>query len=301
MPMRQLRNCDFCGGDAAGVYETIPAELSPTEAEQRRVVLCENCLGTLETVVDPLLSRLGVDRDEGSASTAEPTQTAESTQAEEATPTPEQAATAAEPSSAAESSSAAEPSSAAESSSAAEPSSPAEPSTTESSDTTSPSDGEPSRAADTSSDAEPSPSDSPSPSSPPNQFGAPEGFTDIAEYDGFEVPEEVEDPPEAEQNGRSDARPDRAEDFGRDRAAPESPPTRGAASGTGRDAAGEEPEDFRTVMRLLGNREFPVERDEIAEIAGSAYQLDDAHVDRILDHAVDRGVLADDDGTLRKS
>ena len=71
MPMRQLRSCDFCGDDAAGVYEVLPPALSPTEAEQHRVVLCADCVGTLEAVVNPLLRRLGVDT-EGSDATAEP-------------------------------------------------------------------------------------------------------------------------------------------------------------------------------------------------------------------------------------
>jgi hypothetical protein len=54
------------------------------------------------------------------------------------------------------------------------------------------------------------------------------------------------------------------------------------------------------VMRLLSNREFPVERDAIVELAASAYELDDAHVRRCLDYAVDRGVIDDDSGMLRR-
>ena len=67
MPMRQLRRCDFCGGDAAGVYEVLPPELSPTEAEQQRLMLCSDCAGTLETVIDPLLERLGVETGEATS------------------------------------------------------------------------------------------------------------------------------------------------------------------------------------------------------------------------------------------
>lgn len=63
---------------------------------------------------------------------------------------------------------------------------------------------------------------------------------------------------------------------------------------------GDEPDQFRKVMRLLSNREFPVDRAEFAELTAGAYELEDAHVTRIIDHAVDRGVVVDDAGTLRR-
>jgi hypothetical protein len=63
---------------------------------------------------------------------------------------------------------------------------------------------------------------------------------------------------------------------------------------------GEEPDQFRKVMRLLSNREFPVDRAEFAELTAGAYEMEDDHVAQIIDHAVERGVLVDDDGTLRK-
>ncbi|WP_336024022.1 hypothetical protein [Halobellus salinisoli] len=268
MPMRQLRNCDFCGGDAAGVYEAIPAELSPTEAEQRRVVLCENCLGTLETVVDPLLSRLGVDRDADSAEAAEPTADAvpsadtASSDAEsptEATPSPEEAASTGD---------------------------------------TSPADAAESRAAESAGESDSSASAASSDRTVPmSGFNAPEGYTDIAEYDGFQEPDEAGDPPS---EAGDEAESPRARDYTPQSGdSPREQPPGETASSLG--GASEEPEDFRTVMRLLGNREFPIPRSDVVELAGSAYQLDDAHVDRILDHAIDRGVLADEDGTLRKA
>ncbi|SEO61038.1 hypothetical protein SAMN04487948_103481 [Halogranum amylolyticum] len=63
---------------------------------------------------------------------------------------------------------------------------------------------------------------------------------------------------------------------------------------------GEEPDQFRTVMRLLSNREFPVDRAAFEELTAGAYELEDEHVARIVDHAVDRGVVVDDAGTLKK-
>ena len=57
--MRELRRCDFCGGDAAGTFEIVPPELNPTEAEQRRVVLCGDCKAVLGELLEPLLERAG--------------------------------------------------------------------------------------------------------------------------------------------------------------------------------------------------------------------------------------------------
>ena len=63
---------------------------------------------------------------------------------------------------------------------------------------------------------------------------------------------------------------------------------------------GDEPDQFRKVMRLLSNREFPVDRAEFAELTAGAYEMEDDHVARIIDHAVDRGVVVDDGGTLKR-
>ena len=62
--MRQLRACDFCGDDALGAFAVVPPELSPTEADQRRVVLCTDCRATLEELLEPLLQRAGVEPDD---------------------------------------------------------------------------------------------------------------------------------------------------------------------------------------------------------------------------------------------
>lgn len=61
--MRALRNCDFCGDQAVGTFEIIPDELDPTEAERRRVVLCDSCKDTLQTLIEPLIERAGRNAD----------------------------------------------------------------------------------------------------------------------------------------------------------------------------------------------------------------------------------------------
>jgi hypothetical protein len=57
--MQALDRCDFCGEQAAGTFQIIPEELDPTEAERRRVVLCDSCRAQLETLIEPLLDRAG--------------------------------------------------------------------------------------------------------------------------------------------------------------------------------------------------------------------------------------------------
>ncbi|GGJ07438.1 hypothetical protein GCM10008995_16590 [Halobellus salinus] len=274
MPMRKLRNCDFCGGDAAGVYEVLPPELAPTEAEQRRLVLCSDCAGTLETVVDPLLERLGVETGEDASTadggapaseapadapaseTASGTGTespSEAATADPDAPGPDDAATASDPVNAGGS----------DDGIGFAPDSPADPSTGGSKDDNAATDG-----AVHWDDVEPT-----TPTS------------GESESDGGGVPDEPTEPA-IEARGSQGAPDGRADD-----------PDGSEAAATGRP---DEPEEFRTVMRLLGNREFPVDRDTIVELAAGAYELDEGHVHRIVDHAVDRGVIADDGGTLRR-
>ncbi|MFC7135896.1 hypothetical protein [Halobaculum litoreum] len=53
-------------------------------------------------------------------------------------------------------------------------------------------------------------------------------------------------------------------------------------------------------MRFLNNREFPVDRAEVAEFAAGAYDLEDDEVAEIFDYAVERGILAENGGKLVK-
>lgn len=52
--MRQVRTCDFCGAEASGTYEPLPASIPGGP----RLLLCDGCRDRLGTVVDPLLARL---------------------------------------------------------------------------------------------------------------------------------------------------------------------------------------------------------------------------------------------------
>jgi hypothetical protein len=61
---------------------------------------------------------------------------------------------------------------------------------------------------------------------------------------------------------------------------------------------GERPDEYRKVMRLIENREFPVARAELEAVVTSAYGLEDDQCRRILDAAIERGVLVEDGAEL---
>ena len=56
--------------------------------------------------------------------------------------------------------------------------------------------------------------------------------------------------------------------------------------------------EYNKVMRLLQNRDFPVERAEIHDVATSAYQISDREFDAIIDAAIQRGLLGEENGQL---
>jgi len=58
------------------------------------------------------------------------------------------------------------------------------------------------------------------------------------------------------------------------------------------------PEEYYTVLRLLQNREFPMERTTLVDIVTGAYDVSEPQCERILETAVGRGVLVRDGSTL---
>lgn len=52
------------------------------------------------------------------------------------------------------------------------------------------------------------------------------------------------------------------------------------------------------VMRLLENREFPVDRDEFVTVAANAYQVSRDDCDKVIDLAVEHGLLREENGQL---
>jgi hypothetical protein len=72
----------------------------------------------------------------------------------------------------------------------------------------------------------------------------------------------------------------------------------------GRDSSGRRTEtnvsalEYNKVMRLLQNREFPIERSEIVGVAASAYELSESDCAAVIDLAVDRGLIDERNGQL---
>jgi hypothetical protein len=59
--------------------------------------------------------------------------------------------------------------------------------------------------------------------------------------------------------------------------------------------------EYNKVMRLLQNREMPVDRAEIREVAVNAYDIDGEQFDAIIDAAVDRDLIGQESGQLVES
>lgn len=73
-----------------------------------------------------------------------------------------------------------------------------------------------------------------------------------------------------------------------------------AASGTLRGLGNSGTGTYRQALRLLRNREFPMPRSDLVDVMSSAYDLSRTECDRLVDVAVGRGWLVDDDGVLRR-
>ncbi|MFC6716092.1 hypothetical protein ACFQGT_17440 [Natrialbaceae archaeon GCM10025810] len=252
--MRALQACDFCGADAVGAFEVVPPELEPTEAEQRRVVLCGACRSTLEDLLEPLIARASAgsgagddrrkvapdsDRDDGGRVVASADETTAKRQ----------------------------------------------------------------------------------PSASPNATVSDAGSDDRRRGRDRSEPRDslLEDGITLEQTS-NDAEPDATDDGAESE--PERPASEDAESGADRAAGGgaasksetaaddgarsdaedapAPPRGYGKVMRLLRNREFPVDRGAVETLAASAYDLESHEVEAILEHALERGELAADGSKLRR-
>ncbi|SDZ80480.1 hypothetical protein SAMN04488065_0450 [Haloplanus vescus] len=109
-------------------------------------------------------------------------------------------------------------------------------------------------------------------------------------------------PDESEDAGESsDERPDESADADESDATPEASAD-GDEKRTKTDFDASEntetdddlPEDYYRVLRLLQNREFPMERADLTAIVTGAYDVTGPQCERILETAVERGVLVED-------
>jgi hypothetical protein len=78
-----------------------------------------------------------------------------------------------------------------------------------------------------------------------------------------------------------------------------SPGARPAGAPTAERGSDDTPPKYRQVMRFLGNRDLPIDRMEAESLASGAYDLDTGEAADIIDTAVERGLLVEDDGKLR--
>ena len=97
-------------------------------------------------------------------------------------------------------------------------------------------------------------------------------------------------------------------------AEPESEPTGAESTASGSDAASasastggagsdvERPDadTYNRVVRLLQNREFPVNRSEFSDLASSAYDVPGDECAQVIDYAIQRGELVEESGMLKK-
>jgi len=97
-------------------------------------------------------------------------------------------------------------------------------------------------------------------------------------------------------------------DGGSDAGTDGTPTDAATARGTAGEGGGTDPDrevtatvsalEYNKVMRLLQNREFPVDRAEIEAVATSAYELSGSECAAVIDLAVDRGLVVERDGQL---
>jgi hypothetical protein len=80
--------------------------------------------------------------------------------------------------------------------------------------------------------------------------------------------------------------------------------TEGASDGDGAGTtatAPERPAGYHKTLRFLRNRDLPMPRADAEELVASAYDMDASQCRRVLDVAIEDGVLVEDDGQIRRA
>lgn len=260
--MRALRTCDFCGDDAVGTFEVIPPELEPTDTEQRRVVLCPDCKARLEGLLEPLFARLDSDSDATGADTA----------ADHSDDQPSQASGSDE-------------------------------------------DGEP-EAVDTETGAVATAASSVQKHTSTSSPDAMSSDAEAADADTRATPrleegitfestgtngssEAVAEDETNERDGASASNPidaDETNESTDDTDASDS--TTGASPS--KNTGSRPPKGYGKVIRLLQNREFPMQRSAVESLAAGAYDLESHEVDAIIDHALETEEFVESRGELQR-
>lgn len=285
--MRALRSCDFCDAAAVGTFEVVPPELEPTDAEQRRVVLCDDCSRRLETLLEPLLDRLGADGTGGNGADAAEAGSAVAI-------TDDSTSTRTRPSG----------SNATVSDAADDDSGATDRPTADPTDADGPGagrdDGRSIEGITVQHDASTGGTDRErdsggsrtEPSASGSDAAAAEPRTDETSADTTTADTEAGDPAATD---TTDADRDGDETSAdRDGDADETATAMAAAQDR-------TPKAYAKVVRLLRNREFPMERDAVETLAAGAYDLEGHEVEAIVDRAIEKGEFAEDGRLLRRA
>lgn len=298
--MADLRTCYFCGtgpGGSLDSYGVVPSALDPSPDEQRSVVLCPDCRNKLTALLRPVVDAAETAPAAGAGSSGlspaddEVTGLADSTPEADETPQSSGGPSAGEPSPGKQSPGKQSPGSG----SASTEGSADEPAGSERSP------GEPADAGEPANTGE-----------PPNAGEAADAGepTDESEGPGPSPGDSAGSDPPA--TGESGEPADRSITFDDSDDSAES--DSGLAASGGSDEApskptdpsaeammGDDTEAYRKVIRLLQNRDFPVRRDEIEELATSAYELGPRECSDAIDAIIQKGLLVEEEGTLRRT
>ncbi|ELZ22939.1 hypothetical protein C477_03954 [Haloterrigena salina JCM 13891] len=283
--MRELRRCDFCGGDAAGAFEIVPPELEPTEAEQRRVVLCTDCKDRLQTLIEPLLARAGAGTggESSAASAGDGRPSDEGDDGDRAGGNASESGT-----------------------------------VVASADESTPKRSRASRPNATVSDASTGESDAAG-----DDVGANDAESDDAEAEAAETDNSAADaggdaaidseslledgitfehaePADGESNTPEPASTTGEETDDETESDDERSSDAETSASADRDGTSQPPAAYGKVLRLLRNREFPMQRSAVESLAAGAYDLESSEVDAIIDHAIERDEFVEKRGELRR-
>jgi len=290
--MPELHACYFCGevGDGLARHAVVPPELEPSDDEQVTVMLCPTCQRKLSAALEPLIERARAGATEApapEAATPDETPPGEGARTSEEATTPavvpENDGDANDAGAATDGDSEA----AAADADTADDDSTAEGSTDGTATAGGPTSGTATEAGNVVETADAEALDDP---------------LDVTIGDATNGQDHSEADEEAA-DGAEEPIGDDADDPTVDSSTVDLEPTDGKAD-EGADAvpaAGDvqvNPATFRKVMRLLSNREFPVDRGEFESLAASAYDLDDGAVAAMLDAAVEKDLLGERDGQL---
>ncbi|WP_247003451.1 hypothetical protein [Halosolutus gelatinilyticus] len=291
--MRALRRCDFCAGDPVGTFEIVPSALEPTEAEQRRAILCDDCKNRLETLLEPLLVRAGVDADapgselDGGETEESDVATADESTTERSRATSSNAAVSA-------------------------------PSAVDSADARDDAKSTDDRGGETGGDADADASSTPSTT---GGITVEHADRDAAASSGSDADDSnataigsssaidaatdrssESDDENGDDSGADDADRDAPGDSPADGATDEQPADDSNATGGPSASTAASKRGLRTyakVVRLLRNRKAPMDRRAIESLAANAYDLETREVEAIIDRAIENGEFVEEEGVLR--